>query len=605
MQDARWTLWFLWSTSLFLLTIFLIDQQALVALSLVALYTLPLLGMLWLPGRRRLLTIAVAGSLLGLADPFLSPLGTPLWVGIISRVLLVGALCGALFLVGKRKQAEEALRQSEERWRLAAWDANVGLWEWDRQTNTEQFSGHWHELLGFAEEEMDATLDAAWTRHVHPDDLPRVRALLNAHFTNQKEVYEAEYRVRCKDGSEKWLICRGQAVRDAAGKVVRMLGSYADITARKQAEEALRQSEERWQLAAWDAKAGTWDWDMRTDSVRFGGRWHELLGCTVDELGTTLDTAWTRHVHPGDLRQMRRALREHFAKRSDVVEVEFRVRCKNGSEKWITARGQLVWGADGKVVRLLGSYMEITARKEAEIARQQLSRQLLEVQEVERRAIARDLHDEVMQTLTALQMNLDLVSTSLPAMPERLTESMALVDDLMDQVRTLSLNLRPTVLDELGLVAALDWYCRYQAPRFGLRAHFMSTPTLSRANPAIGTAYFRVVQEAMTNIVKHAHAQEVWVTLLQEEGELRLTVQDDGVGFNADICRQSAAQNMGLGLRGMAERVRLVGGQLDIGSRPGYGTEIRARVPLNNRPPVPIVHLRERDPDAINPGAAG
>jgi PAS domain S-box-containing protein len=605
MQDARWTLWFLWSTSLFLLTLFLIDQQALVALSLVALYTLPLLSLLWLPGRRQLFVIAVAGALLGLADPFLSPPGTPLWASITNRVLVVGTLCGTVFLVGKRKQAEEALRQSEERWRLAAWDANVGIWDWDGQTNTVRFGGRWYEMLGFTEEELGSRFDTVWTQHVHPDDLPRVRALLEAHLTNQKDVYEAEYRMRCKDGGEKWLSSRGQAVRDATGKAVRMVGSYADITARKQAEEALRQSEEHWQLAAWDAKAGTWDWDMQTDTVRFGGRWHGLLGFTVDELGTTLDAAWARHVHPDDLPRVRSFLREHFAKRSDVVEVEYRVRCKNDSEKWIAARGQLMWGGAGKVVRLVGSYMDITARKEAEIARQRLSRQLLEVQEAERRAIARDLHDEVMQTLTALQMNLDLVATSLPAMPERLTESMALVDDLMDQVRTLSLNLRPTVLDELGLVAALDWYCRQQTSRFGVRAHLVSDPALRRLNSEIETACFRVAQEAMTNVVKHAHAQEVWVSLRQEKGELRLTVQDNGVGFNVAVCRQHAAQSSGLGLRGMEERLRLIGGQLDICSRLGHGTEIRARVPLDERMTAPMADLMERDADAVNSSAVG
>jgi signal transduction histidine kinase len=182
--------------------------------------------------------------------------------------------------------------------------------------------------------------------------------------------------------------------------------------------------------------------------------------------------------------------------------------------------------------------------------------------------------------LTALQMNLDLLAHDQPTLPEGLKSSMALVDDLVDQVRTLSLELRPTVLDELGLAAALEWYCQQQIPRLGLQVYYTGEPVLPRPSPAVETACFRVVQEAVTNVARHAQTQKVWIILRQEGGELHLTVRDEGVGFNVETSRKGSMTGVGLGLQGMDERVQLIEGRLDIRSAPGYGTEIHVWVPL-------------------------
>lgn len=253
----------------------------------------------------------------------------------------------------------------------------------------------------------------------------------------------------------------------------------------------------------------------------------------------------------------------------------------DGSRLWLQLESVAVRDARGVTTQYRMVLSNISARKEAEQLQRQLARQLLAVQEHERRHLARELHDEVMQTLTALQMNLDLLADDQPALPESLKSSMALVDDLMDQVRTLSLELRPTVLDELGLAAALEWYCRQQAPRLGLQVHYKHEPVLPRPSPAVETACFRVVQEAVTNIAKHAQAQKVWITLRQHAGELHLTVRDEGVGFNVEASRKGAMAGAGLGLQGMEERMGLIGGRLDIRSASRRGTEIHAWAPLS------------------------
>jgi len=248
----------------------------------------------------------------------------------------------------------------------------------------------------------------------------------------------------------------------------------------------------------------------------------------------------------------------------------------NGLPLWLRLESVAERGERGIVTQYRMVMVDITARKQAEATQQQLVQQLLAVQEAERRHLARELHDEVMQTLTALQMSLDLLAGGQPTIPSTLTTSMALVDDLMEQIRTLSLELRPTVLDELGLAPALEWYCRRQVPKLGLQPHYTCDPALPRPSPAIETACFRVVQEAVTNVAKHAGATEVWIDLRYETDALHLTIRDQGVGFNVRTNPQQVAQDAGVGLRGMMERMQLIGGRLDIRSTPGRGTEIHA-----------------------------
>jgi signal transduction histidine kinase len=214
-----------------------------------------------------------------------------------------------------------------------------------------------------------------------------------------------------------------------------------------------------------------------------------------------------------------------------------------------------------------------------------LSGRLLEVQENERRHLARELHDEIGQVLTAVKINLQgvqcLPETSLLA--PHLEESIGIIEHALQQVRTLSLDLRPSLLDDLGLVSALRWYVDSQARRAGFAAQFTADPFLTRLSPAIETACFRIAQEALTNVARHAHAQRVDVELRRRGMEVQLAIRDDGVGFDVQIARDHAG-GMSLGLLGMQERTALVGGQIDITSGPAQGTEICVRFPLPASP---------------------
>jgi signal transduction histidine kinase len=232
----------------------------------------------------------------------------------------------------------------------------------------------------------------------------------------------------------------------------------------------------------------------------------------------------------------------------------------------------------------------------AQKALQGLSRRLLEIQESERRHLARELHDEIGQILTAIQINLETVERTAEArdLKPRLHESVALVEQALLQVRNLSLDLRPSLLDDLGLVSALLWYAERQGERTNTEIEVVTDPLPARLPAEIETACFRIVQEALTNIARHSHARKARVELCRRGDYLEVIVRDNGVGFDPKDAQARASAGSSMGLLGMRERAELAGGQLTIDSVPGKGSTVKLLIPL--KPAAAAV--RPNEPDA-------
>ncbi|RRR76332.1 MAG: PAS domain S-box protein [Candidatus Viridilinea halotolerans] len=237
-------------------------------------------------------------------------------------------------------------------------------------------------------------------------------------------------------------------------------------------------------------------------------------------------------------------------------------------------------------------FAEVTAGHER---LQSLSQRLIEVQELERRMIAGELHDEIGQALTIVKLNLQALGkyTEHSESSVRVEESITIVEQALEQVRSLSLDLRPSLLDDLGLIAALRWYVARQARAASFVIHFNVDEPASRLTPVLETVCFRIVQEALTNIVRHARAREIWVQLRCVD-DLRLMVRDDGEGFDLAEVEARVARGESFGLLGMRERANLSGGRLTITSTPGQGTTVSAHFPLHLRPAMADDHDDER-----------
>jgi signal transduction histidine kinase len=262
---------------------------------------------------------------------------------------------------------------------------------------------------------------------------------------------------------------------------------------------------------------------------------------------------------------------------------------KQLSEGDLSARADVPSGR-GELIQLaqaLDRMAEALEQREGERRRAQrtlrrYAERLMEAQESERRHIARELHDEIGQALTAVKMNLQAAQrlTDEPTLLSYQKDCIDTVERTLHQVRSLSLDLLPSVLDDLGLEPALRWLVVRQARQTGLSIQLDVDPLDSRLPPDLEIACFRMVQEALTNAVRHAQAEQVYVELRRGQGEVQLVVRDDGVGFDVQAALERATHGESLGLLGMRERVSLAGGQIDIVSTPGYGSEVRARFPV-------------------------
>lgn len=215
--------------------------------------------------------------------------------------------------------------------------------------------------------------------------------------------------------------------------------------------------------------------------------------------------------------------------------------------------------------------------------RQAVASQILRALEDERKRIARELHDETSQSLTTMMVNLEVVEQQLVGQPEELIGRVRLTKEIarrtLDETRRLMFDLRPSVLDDLGLVPALRWFLTQRVQPRGLQVEFQATGLDQRLSEELETALFRIVQEAVTNAVKHARAKRLTLTLHRKPDMIVGTVQDDGVGFHPVHVVNKDEKDRGLGLFGMQERAFLVGGTVQIDSAPGQGTTVRVTVP--------------------------
>lgn len=305
--------------------------------------------------------------------------------------------------------------------------------------------------------------------------------------------------------------------------------------------------------------------------------------------------------------EARTQLKEFLARASERQGVEFAWRRDDDSKILVRAEARTIRGADGNILYYEGTIQDITERKQSEeLLRQakadlelrvaertselrtanlelrRLTQKVVLAQEEERERLSRELHDEIGQALTAVTFNLQAFQHLIvdPIVASRLQDSLNIVESTLQQVRDLSLNLHPAILGDLGLVAALQWYLDRQAERAGVTINLVADPPKMNLPSDLTTTCFRIVQEALTNTLRHAKAKKVQVELRQHDAELELVIRDDGAGFNVVAARQRAARGKSLGLLGMQERVALLKGRVKIKSARGAGTEIRARFPL-------------------------
>ena len=532
-----------------------------------------------LDGRKRVLgTFAVYYRELGLPKPYHREL--------IDFATHTAAICIS------RQRVESALAQSEARYALAVRGTNDGLWDWDIATGKEYRSSRWKELRGYADEELPDVADSDFSRILHPDDRAPAQSAVQAHL-ERRAPYDCDLRLQTKSGDYRWFRCRGQAEWNPAGQPVRMAGSITDITERKRAQAALRDFAEfnRQIVASADDGIVVLDRDLRYTvwnhfmEELMGRRAEEVLGRHPEEI-----FPWVRKG--GQLAAIQRAL----AGETVAVPNTMRIKTAGKRIRWVRARVSALRTAQGEIVGVIVTIIDLTESKLAEEGLRRsheqmraLAARLQSVREEQSAQIAREIHDVLGQQLTALKLDLAWLKRRLAAGPDsdgcaalldKLGAATGLVDTTILTVQKIATELRPGLLDKLGLAAALEHEARDFARRAGLKCAVELEAGLVASEKKQAIEVFRVAQEMMTNIARHAKAKRFAIRLSRAGDQAVLAVSDDGRGIKPRELDGAKS----LGVLGMRERAELLGGTLELRGAPGAGTTAVLTFPIQPAP---------------------
>jgi PAS domain S-box-containing protein len=377
-------------------------------------------------------------------------------------------------------------------------------------------------------------------------------------------------------GSMHWV---DRAIRDADGAVVEIQGVGRDVSELRRIEEALRTRETQLRLAMDNALIGTWDWSIETGWIAWSERTGTLYGLPAHTTGVTLE-AFLSLVHPDDRERVEEETRQRTADGADYA-VEYRIFWPDGSLHWLERRGRAIaFDGEGRPLRFLGVTIDVTELKQSETTLRELSQRLMSSQDDERRRLARELHDGLAQDVFAMTMALASLENTVPPMeggpPAALTASRRLAEQVLRGLRTRSYLLHPPLLDLSGLAAALREYADGLNKHGGLDIDTSAVEDVGRLPEDVETALFRVAQEALSNVARHAETNRAVLMVSRDETMVELCVADTGKGLAKGNGQK--APTIGVGIAGMRERLSQIGGRLDIRSGRD-GTTVTARVP--------------------------
>ncbi|HEV2826853.1 MAG TPA: PAS domain S-box protein, partial [Pyrinomonadaceae bacterium] len=440
----------------------------------------------------------------------------------------------------------------------------------------------WERSMGWTLKELqDQNVDIF--AEAYPDPPYRQKVL---DFVAAATGESVDLKIRVRDGRLIDAACAIVQLSDGTKVAIAQ-----DITERKQAEEKLRQSESQLAEAQHLANIGSWSLDLSNNTVTWSDELYRIFGVQPSEFDHNYE-AVIGTTHPEDREWLRNAINDAI-KTHVPLSVCYRITKPTGELRVLHARGAVVTDEHGNARRIHGTAQDVTERMEAEeklrATTEQLralSARLQSAKEEEGIRIARELHDEMGSALTSLRWELERFDETiseaadwphLQALKVMIKDMMSLTDIIIGTMRRIASELRPGILDDLGLIAAIEWQGQQFQLRTGIACHFDRTLEEVELNEEQSTAVFRIFQETLTNILRHAQATEVDIVMHQEDDHLVLSVSDNGKGITES--EKSAQQSFGI--LGMRERAHLIKADIDIQGVEGQGTVVTVRVPIS------------------------
>lgn len=438
-----------------------------------------------------------------------------------------------------------------------------------------------------------------------PPELRAEEADILRRLRSGERVEHFETERVTKDGKRVFVSLTISPVKDSSGRVVGASKIARDVTRIKQIEQVLRDSEQRMRFCLEAANIGTWDWEIASGAVRWSENMERIHGQQPGSFAGDIES-FQEGIRAEDRQRVQQAIQQAL-EGDGRYNVEYRQLKADGSFVWVEAHGQVIYDSSSRPIRMMGVCKDISERKRSEEAIKEaheqletrvkertselaqaqerlrtLSARLLQMQDDERRRIARELHDAAGQILVALKLNLVPVEEELQktnsGLARPIAESLGLIEELSRDLRTMSHLLHPPLLDEAGLHSAVRWYVEGFGERSKIEVDLHLDPRVGRLAAELETAIFRIVQECLTNIHRHSGSSSAGIVITRDTHNVTIEIRDQGKGMPMPLPRA------GVGIQGMRERVRQLGGHLEIESGAG-GTRVTAIFPANAASP--------------------
>ncbi|MGA9755340.1 MAG: PAS domain S-box protein [Desulfobaccales bacterium] len=485
----------------------------------------------------------------------------------------------------ERRHALAALRESEENYRLLVKNIPAVVYKGYPDCAVDFIDGKIEELTGYAKSEFD-TRHLKWFDVLIQEDLRKFKeAFLKG--LRDSGSYLREYRIRRKDGGVIWIQDRGQIICSPDGRVEYISGVFFDITERRHAEEALRASEARFASFMRHLPGIAVMRDFKGNYLFANEAWERLQRRPSQALsGKSTDAAPAAApaVYPND-RELQ------VITRGEPVQTIEEIPQEDGIHTWLVNKFPIL-DQDNQPILMGAVGIDITRRRRAEEALREseqrlrfLTSQLLSAQERERKRISMELHDELGQSLAVLKLQIRAIERGLTEDQQDLREGcrelLRYLDGVIDNIRRLSRDLSPVILEDLGLQSALKYLINGVSKHYTVSHSFEVEDLDHLFTSDAQIIIYRIFQECLTNISKHADATEVGISLKEDNSLISLIFHDNGTGFDPGQISDRRAAGRGLGLAALDERARMLGGGLEIRSQPGSGTRVTVVIPID------------------------
>jgi PAS domain S-box-containing protein len=488
--------------------------------------------------------------------------------------------------ITQRKKAQQTILESEARLQFALEATHQGAWDWNLTTNEVIYSSSYKKLYGFSDGDLKNHV-SEWMTRIHPEDLAKMQQSVNENLQAPDPVYESQYRIRAKDGEYRWVAAKGLLLYDpVTGKPTRMVGTHTDITEKIEQEATLKQINERLECVMKATHELVWEWDIVNDSTSYSESGLQRVYGVANEKSIEKFKDWLPHVHPDDREKVSDTLLGMLHKSHlQTFEMEYRFRRDDGSYAHVYDRGILLKDENERPIRMIGSAQDISERKrlEKELLENELQYQriihqtTIDSQERERAEIGKELHDNINQVLTTTKLYLDLAQTNAELKDELLAKSMDSINQVIQEIRHLSRSLMNSSIDDLGLLDSVQDLIENihltQQLRIRLKADDKIEALLE---PGQKLAVFRIIQESINNVLRHARADNALIEISRKNDCLQLCIQDDGQGFSIKSVKK------GVGLKNIQNRIYLINGTLQLQSEPGQGCQLTIQFPIKN-----------------------